>query len=158
MKKIILSILLILISCTITISENGKVTVASWNIRILSDGSRDDTELQQIAMIMKRYDLIAIQEARDTRVLDRLKNILDGYDYVASSPVGRGVKEIYAFFYKTSKFAVLGQPCLFNDGNDYFIREPYIASFRSGNFDFTLITIHVLWTKPLRGTHHSVRL
>ena len=157
MKKTILSILLILISCTFTVSDE-QIIVASWNIRILSDGSRDDSELQQIAMIMKRYDLIAIQEARDTRVLDRLKNILDGYDYVASSPVGRGVKEIYAFFYKTSKFAVLGQPCLFNDGNDYFIREPYIASFRSGNFDFTLITIHVLYGNSASERREEIKL
>ena len=31
---------------------------------------------------------------------------------------------------------------LVDDPQDRFAREPYVASFRAGNFDFTLITVH----------------
>ncbi len=38
-----------------------------------------------------------------------------------------------------------GSAYVYNDVGDVFEREPYIASFRSGSFDFTLVGIH---TKP----------
>jgi len=140
-------------------NENiSEIKLATWNIRILSNGSRDDTELAEIADILKRYDLIAIQEARDTIVLDRLKTILPEYNYIASSPVGRTVKEIYAYFYKPSVISTIGTAYTFPDPNDLFIREPYIACFRAGNFDFTLITIHVLYGDSETERREEIKL
>ena len=75
-------------------SSLSTINMATWNVRILSDGSRDDKDLSQIAEILKRYDLIAVQEVRDTVVLGRLENMLSGYEYIASAPVGNTVKEI----------------------------------------------------------------
>jgi deoxyribonuclease-1-like protein len=120
--------------------------LASWNVRILSDNSRDDTELRYIADILSRYDLIAIQEVRDERVLERLLRMLpEEWDYLVSDPAGRGVKELYAFMYDSSKVAPFGADYLLGDPNDLFIREPYIASFRAGSFDFVLITLHAVY-------------
>jgi len=34
---------------------------------------------------------------------------------------------------------------IFPDPDDDFIREPYYATFRAGEFDFTIITIHIIW-------------
>ena len=34
---------------------------------------------------------------------------------------------------------------LYNDANDQFIREPFYAGFKAGNFDFILITVHILY-------------
>ncbi len=144
---ILLFVLSLNTGCTLLGYDRGlhEVTIATWNIRFLSDGSRDDHELAGIANIIERYDFVAIQEARDTVVLDRLQTRLPGYGYLSSKPVGESVTEIYAFFYKTNLFAVLGTPYLYNDRADEFIREPFIASFRAGDFDFTLINIHVLY-------------
>jgi len=122
-----------------------EVSVATWNVRFLSDNSRDDTELAQIAEIIQRYDFVAVQEARDTIVFDRLTTMLPGYSYVASSPVGRGQKEVYAFLYRDDLFTPLGQPYVFGDGSDLFIREPFVGHFRTGEFDFTFVTIHLLY-------------
>jgi len=121
------------------------LTLATWNVRILSDGSRTDQELIQIAEIMARYDFIAVQEVRDTEVLDRLMAMLAGYDYIASEPVGRGVKEIYAFVFNTAIVDSIGAAYLFPDPGDLFIREPFVGHFESGDFDFTVITIHLLY-------------
>lgn len=121
------------------------VSIATWNVRYLSDGSRDAAELRQIARVIDRYDLVAIQEARDTEVLERLEDILTGYDYIAYHVVGRGQRELYAYFYRSRVFEVLGEPYVFADPADKFIREPYVAHFRSGDFDFTIITIHLLY-------------
>ena len=44
---------------------------------------------------------------------------------------------------------------MFDDVGDVFEREPYIASFRAGQFDFTLIGIH---TKPDDAYHEMGNL
>jgi hypothetical protein len=67
------------------------------------------------------------------------------YQYVASSKVGRGVKEIYAYLYRTDKVAYLDEGGIFSDLEDVFIREPSYALFRSGNFDFYVINIHLVY-------------
>ncbi len=120
-------------------------TLMTWNVRILSDNSRDDHELDVIASLLQRADFAALQEVRDSRVLDRLMTRLDGWDYVISLPVGRGVKEFYAFLYRTDMFTLLGAPYTFRDDEDLFIREPFIAHFRSGSFDFTIVTMHSIY-------------
>lgn len=131
-----------------TQSDVDQIKIASFNIRILSDNSRDDTELQYIAKILSLYDIIAIQEVRDTRVLDRLVRILGNkYEYDASPAVGRGVKEIYAFMWRKDRVKQLVDGKIYPDVNDDFIREPYYATFKAGNFDFTLLTIHVFFGK-----------
>lgn len=43
-----------------------------------------------------------------------------------------------------------GSAYVYNDTGDVFEREPYVASFRSGGFDFTLVGIH---TKPDDAQH-----
>ena len=164
MKKLfLLSFVLIFTSCvanspqepeptpTHTPEQTIDFTLATWNIRILSDGSRTDEELTQIASILDDYDLIAIQEVRDTVVMQRLSDMLPEYSYLVSAAVGDSVTERYAFMYRTDLVTALGTPYILCDSADQFIREPYIAHFRIGTFDFTLITIHVLYgTEPER--------
>jgi len=139
-------------------SYADRFLFATWNVRILSDGSRSDEELHMIADVIRRYDFVAIQEARDTRVLDRLLELLPGYDYVASRPVGRGVREVYAFLFRESLVEVLGEPYLFPDPQDLFIREPYVAHFRVGAFDFTMASVHVLYGDSITDRRTEVRL
>lgn len=59
--------------------------------------------------------------------------------------MGRGVKEIYAFFFRTDRVQLIRDVQTIDDRSDSFIREPAIASFISGSFDFTLVSIHVLF-------------
>lgn len=132
-------------------SQESHIRIASFNIRVFSNNSRDDKELSYISDILQKYDLVAVQEIRDEEVLKRtiviLKNRGKEYDYEISNKVGRGVKERYAFIYRKDKVKVLEQGKLYEDKGDKFIREPYYATFKAGNFDFTLITIHVLFGK-----------
>jgi len=123
-----------------------SISIATWNIRILSDGSRDDGELRQIARILERYDVIAVQELRDPEVVARLLRILPDYDAIISDPVGRGVTERYAVFFRnTLPITILEEPFLFPDPADQFIREPWVVWMRAGEFDFILVTIHVIY-------------
>ncbi len=128
-----------------------SVRVASFNIRILSDKSRDDDELSAIATVISRYDVIAIQEVRDETVMRRLVRVLrkqgHRYKYIISPPVGAHVKERYVFLWHEDMASLVGSGTVYADTQDVFIREPYIATFKAGNFDFTLITVHVLFGK-----------
>ena len=125
------------------------LSLASWNIRILSDNSRDDTELSLIADRLEPYDLVAIQELRDEVVVDRTLQILADrghrFQALVSPDVGRGVKERYAFLYRPERVQLLGQEQVYLDPDDAFIREPFWASFRAGQFDLTLVTIHAIY-------------
>jgi len=116
LSTLLIFLSLILLSCPgnhTTSVPSSPITIATWNIRIISNDSRDDTELSQIAEILKRYDLIAIKKTRDTVVLDRLRKKLTGYDHIASSPVETLVTEIYAFFYNTDLILPIGSPYLY---------------------------------------------
>jgi endonuclease/exonuclease/phosphatase family metal-dependent hydrolase len=134
-------------------------TLASWNVRILSDNSRDDGELSEIAQIIERYDIVAIQEARDTEVLDRLVTMLGpDWEYIASQPSGRGVKEIYAFVYDRREIENISPVSLIDDRYDLFIREPAVAAFKSDNFDFVLVSIHVIYGDRIADRRDEISL
>ena len=139
--------------------DKSELILASWNIRILSNNSRDSKELQYIANIIKRYDLIAVQEVRDEKVIKRIMQILPGnWNYIISEQVGRRVKERYAYLYNTDLVKNIGIAYILNDPEDAFIREPFIANFVSGNFDFTLITFHALFGDSINDRRKEIRL
>ena len=136
-----------------------ELKLAGWNIRILSDGSRDDAELHKIARTLIDYDFIAISELRDERVLQRIQRILSEsgaeYGYLMSDPVGKEGsphKERYAFLYYKGLVSVVKAGELYPDaadGKDDFIRDPYWATFRAGRFDFSVVVVHVIWGKSV---------
>ena len=134
------------------ISEQTDLRLAAWNIRIMSHKSRSDAELIEIARTLADYDFIAIVELRDEMVLKRTQKILSQmgkmYDYEFSPAVGRGSKERYAFLYRSKLVSVVRHGELYPDtadGKDDFIRDPYWATFRAGEFDFSVIAVHVIW-------------
>ena len=137
------------------VSRRSELKLAAWNIRILSDNSRDDAELQKIAQTLIGYDFIAITELRDEKVLKRLQKILSEsgaeYGYLMSEPVGREGsphKERYAFLYYKGLVSVVEGGELYPDaadGKDDFVRDPYWATFRAGKFDFSVVAVHVVW-------------
>ena len=132
--------------------EQSELKFAAWNIRIMSDNSRTDAELEAIARTLVDYDFIAIVELRDEVVLKRTQRILSqmgkAYQYQLSPAVGRSVKERYAFLYRADLVGVVEQGELYPDaadGIDNFSRDPYWATFRAGEFDFSVIVVHVIW-------------
>ena len=125
------------------------VTIASWNVRIYSTGSRDDAELELICDRLEQFDLVAVQELRDQEVIDRTLAILQGrgqdFEALVSEGVGRGVLERYGFLWRPEKVELVDVGGFYPDPEDLLIREPYWATFRAGSFDFTLISTHNIW-------------
>ena len=133
-------------------AKHAELKLAAWNIRIMSNKSRTDTELEAIARTLADYNFIAIVELRDEVVLKRTQKILaqmgKTYQYQLSPAVGRGVKERYAFLYEPERVSVVRRGELYPDaadGKDDFIHDPYWATFRAGGFDFSVIVVHVIW-------------
>lgn len=148
------------------VSRRSELKLAAWNIRIFSDNSRDDTELQKIAQTLIDYDFIAISELRDEKVLKRVQRILSEsgaeYGYLMSDPVGRAgspYRERYAFLYYKGLVSVVKDGELYPDavdGEDDFVRDPYWATFRAGKFDFSVIAVHVVWGDTAAGRRAEI--
>ena len=148
------------------VSKRSELKLAAWNIRILSDKSRNDDELLRIAQTLIDYDFIAISELRDEKVLKRIQRILSAsgaeYGYLISDPVGlegSPHRERYAFLYYKGLVSVVKDGELYPDaadGTDDFVRDPYWATFRAGKFDFSIIAVHVIWGDTVRGRQAEV--
>ena len=151
---------------TVIRPKRAELKLAAWNIRGLSNSSRDATELQKIAKTLRDYDLIAISELRDETVLKRLQRILSEsgaeYGYLISEPVGKmgsSHKERYAFLYYKGLVSVVTDGVHYPDaadGKDDFVRDPYWATFRAGKFDFSVIVVHVVWDEAVAGRQAEV--
>jgi len=130
---------------------DGSIKVAAFNVQVFGQSKRSKPAIMAIlARTAREFDVMLVQEIRDASettaqyYLDAI-NDMPGIDYsmVSSPRLGRSSsKEAYAFYYRASTVEHISD-YVWNDTGDVFEREPYIASFRSGNFDFVLVGIHV---------------
>jgi deoxyribonuclease-1-like protein len=138
-----------------SIGEATTVRIASFNIQIFGRNKRQNEDVMMVLVrIVREFDLVLVQEIRDSSeqtapiFLQRI-NEIEGpkYEFIRSERLGRTTsKEAYAYFYNTETIEFIpSSDYVYNDVGDLFEREPYVASFQSGNFDFVLVGIH---TKP----------
>lgn len=131
---------------------DDTITIAAFNIQILGVSKREKTDVMDIlSRIVREFDVVLVQEIRDASettapIFLDIINALDGpeYAFIRSERLGRSTsKEAYAYFYNTQTVSYLdGTAHVWNDEGDIFEREPYIAGFTAGEFDFTLVGIH----------------
>ena len=130
--------------------------IAAFNIQIFGKTKREKKDVMDVLIkICQEFDIMLIQEIKyadkntTPYYLQKINEAVGSskYAFNRSERLGRSSsKEAYAYFYNTEKVKLInGSDYVYNDTDDVFEREPYIASFRGGNFDFTLVGIH---TKP----------
>lgn len=136
------------------------VRIASFNTLHL--GWNNNKDYDKVAEILTKYDLIALQEVMKEEGLRTLLQQMNaatripGYDTVwypvISETIGRNsYKEAYAFIWRKDRVEFIeGSDAVYNDVGDRFSREPYVASFRAGQFDFTLISAHFIFGDRVR--------
>jgi endonuclease/exonuclease/phosphatase family metal-dependent hydrolase len=138
----------------------GEITIATFNIQVFGQtkASKPDV-MATLAGIVRRYDLAAIQEIKDSQkevpglFLDAVNADGSTYAMDISPRTGRqdddrSSQEQYGYYYDTATIEQLGEGALFDDSaGDLFQREPYAARFKAkaGSFTFVLIDIH---TRP----------
>jgi endonuclease/exonuclease/phosphatase family metal-dependent hydrolase len=135
------------------------IKVAAFNIQVFGRTKRGKAEVMEVLVdVAREFDVMLVQEIRDISgetapaYLDLINGGNASYAYVESERLGRSTsKESYAYYWDTETVEYVdGSACVYNDTLDVFEREPFVASFRSGGFDFTLVGIH---TKPDDAEH-----
>lgn len=150
---------ILLLLHAVLIAED-TISIATFNIQIFGQTKISKSHVvDELAQIVRRYDLIAIQEIKDisgetpVKFLDAINESKDKqYKMLLSERSGlqeddRFSQEQYAYYYNTDSIKSVDNGYLYDDVDDLFQREPFIVKFKvnNGNFDFVAITVH---TRP----------
>lgn len=160
---------------------DDNLLIGTWNVRAFGgltrkwEAGEDDSpkrdlrSLHVIVEVIRRFDVVALQEVRGG--LRALRDALEllGPDWgLTLTDVTRGDRgngERMAFLFDTRKCQLSGLACELvvpAEREDriaqaalhrQFARTPYAVSFRSGGETFILVTLHVLW-----GEGHEERI
>ncbi len=130
---------------------SAKLHILSWNLCNFGK-SKDQTELTYIASILKKYDIIAIQEvsasAAGPDAVNRLIALMsNNWGFVVSDPTNGKGTERYCYVYKKSKVSLYDDPWLEQRLDTKINREPFMARFVYDNDVYTFATIHTVPTK-----------
>jgi len=131
-------------------AADSPLRMASFNIQIFGQSKmKKAAAVSTLIRILDRYDLVFIMEIRDSddtavyELLNRLnQKSSKNYQIIVSERLGRTAsKEQYAYLYDPDK-VMPDQAYVWNDSRDLFEREPYVAHFRFGTDEFTMIGMH----------------
>lgn len=133
--------------------ESNSIKIAAFNIKIFGKKKCEDKEVMvNLVKIAREFDIILVQEIRDASeetaqlFLDFI-NSENGpkFAFIKSPRLGTTKsKEEYAFFYNTQKVKYIPEAFVYKEKNKTdFEREPFVAGFKSGNFDFILAGVHI---------------
>ncbi|XP_058627225.1 deoxyribonuclease-1 isoform X1 [Onychostoma macrolepis] len=152
--KIITAIGLLLVSVHLGCS----FLIGAFNIKAFGDSKASNaTLLDIITKVVHRYDIVLIQEVRDSDLsaTNKLMQSVNGgaspyvYQYIVSEPLGRSTyKERYLFIYRRQTVSA-AKSFQYDDGcescgTDTFNREPFVVMFSSNTAvrEFALIPQH----------------
>ncbi|MFF7445459.1 MULTISPECIES: endonuclease/exonuclease/phosphatase family protein [unclassified Streptomyces] len=153
--------------------DGANLLVATWNLRAFSDltkawttpqdasPKRNFTDLHLIASVIRRFDVVAVQEVRgNLRALRHMLKVLgEDWAFVLTDVTrgGAGNGERLAFLFDTRRVKPSGLACELvvpieeeagvPEGalRRQFARTPYAVSFFSQGQTFILVTLHVLF-------------
>ncbi|MCK6552678.1 endonuclease/exonuclease/phosphatase family protein [Myxococcota bacterium] len=164
----------------------GSILVATWNLANLGVQARTEADLALIAHMLRRFDLVALQEvSTDVRHLERICELLGSeFDVVMTDPSGNF--ERLAFLYRVAKVRrgrLAGELAL--DPRRYprrtvcvpyrargrarvarhrrvafqpFSRTPFLHTFESEDLRLTLANAHLYYGEWSTGARRSERL
>lgn len=142
-------------------TTDTNLIIATWNLTNFGLQERKDVHLAIMAEIVKPFDIVAIQEVADN--LDHLRALLLklGNDWDAIYTDTAGNKERLGYLYNSKRVTPTGlaaelamrgyerQKIVIEDVTaefEGFNRNPYIVSFKAGQFEFNLVNVHLYWT------------
>uniref|UniRef100_UPI0037E7943D deoxyribonuclease-1 n=1 Tax=Semicossyphus pulcher TaxID=241346 RepID=UPI0037E7943D len=124
---------------------SSSLLLGAFNIKSFGQKKASNTTLMNlISTIVHRYDIILIQEVRDSD-LSATKKLMEHvnkgspefrYSHIVSEPLGRSTyKERYLFLYREQTVSVV-KNFTYDDGcescgTDTFMREPFVVMFSS---------------------------
>ncbi|KAJ8036639.1 Deoxyribonuclease-1 [Holothuria leucospilota] len=138
MKALQIAVLVAVLCCSVQFSKAIRRRIGAFNIQVFGQTKAGKWwVMEDLVQILKRYDMVLIQEIRDaagTAIVELLHQLNDEtgneYSMIIGNRQGRtSSKEQYCYFYKSSLFQVL-------DSNEYpvsydhFERPPFNVLFR----------------------------
>ena len=140
-----------------------NLLICTFNIREFGAKRRKSVSINALAEMCSRFDIIAVQELRSNlNDLKRLMKVLGPFwKVIFNDPAGaakdKGNDERFAYIYdnRVVRFTGMAAELLISD--DFFRsghpnpdasvpwRTPYLASFKTGMFDFIMLTVHIQW-------------
>ncbi len=144
---------------------DNKLLIATWNLTNFGLQKRRMDHLKLMAHILSKFDVIAVQEvADDLRHFEKLIKYMNG-NYKALFTDIAGNYERLGYIYDADKLTKRGliaelamrsserKRITIEVGDEReemefsgFNRNPYMATFKAGNFEFTLVNVHLYWT------------
>ena len=148
-RKLFLPIIFALFLGMSILSLANEAYIASFNILRLGASKKD---MAQTAKILQGFDIVGLVEVMNKDGVEELVDELnkqgnEKWDYHIS-PFGVGsskYKEYFAYVYKKDKVKFLKSEGFYKDGKSSLLREPYGATFKINNFDFTLVLVHTIY-------------
>jgi deoxyribonuclease-1-like protein len=136
-----------------------RIRIATFNIQRFGEKKSADAEvMQQIALIVANFDLVAIQEVQSpqampvARLVDLINRSGGRYDASVSEPIGRTTyREQYAFVWDATRIRMIPDSAyVVRDDSDRMHRPPMVGSFETRilpvpgrqPFRFTVINAH----------------
>ncbi|XP_076033459.1 deoxyribonuclease-1-like isoform X2 [Oratosquilla oratoria] len=163
MSVLKLSILFLVAGGTLTWADDTsqekigeQLRIAAWNLqRFGSNKIRNEEVVDIIIKVIKRYDIILIQEVVDVSntavytLLSKLNNGTSEYTLTISDRLGRSkYQEQYCFYWKPSRVS-LNKTVQYNDSiGDLFQFEPFTVVFNTNLPDLPQFAIMALHAKP----------
>ncbi|NXG84449.1 DNSL2 protein, partial [Stercorarius parasiticus] len=148
-----MALALALLTTTLLCPATATLSVGAFNIQAFGDTKMSDEGVVGIIVsILRRYDVVLVQEVRDsdlsavTQLMEQLNSVSTSpYDYEISGPLGRdNYKEMYLFIYRTDIVSVV-DTYQYEDPQDVFSREPFIlrvSAPRTKVEEFVLVPLH----------------
>lgn len=134
-------------TATPTPETSASIRIGAFNLHQFGPTKAGKSDvLEAIVTIIKRYDLVALQEVRDSTgsALKALTDKLPDYTAVSSERLGTSdsYKESYVFLYKAKHFS--GVTSLqFSDAGGKYEREPFAFIADYGSRKYAFVAIHV---------------
>ncbi|QLH11240.1 hypothetical protein DSQ20_07045 [Nitrosarchaeum sp. AC2] len=138
----------------IPISAKGNLRLLTWNIRNFNN-NKEDKAILYISEICKNFDIIAIQEVKDSLGgLEKLqKQLGKKYRFLFSDASGNSERLVFVYDSSKVQFTGLAAEVVMSPGSGRetvtpeleFDRTPYMASFRSNGCNFIIVTVHIYY-------------
>ena len=135
---------------TVVFSETAEIGV----FNTLRLGRSKNKDYIALAKAIEKQDITGIVEVMTREGIEKLVMALEEitgerYDYhLTPYSVGKsGYKEYYGYVWKSDKVTFLKPVGFYKDEENFYMRPPYGADFKIGNFDFTFVLTHIIYGK-----------
>ncbi len=134
--------------------RHDNFRMLTWNIRNLNS-DKDNKAVTYYSRIIKKFDVVAIQEVKDDLGgVEKLQRKLGRrYRFIFSDAAGNYERLLFVYNSKRVQFTGLAAEIVMSPGQGRenvdpeleFDRSPYMASFRINGCNFIVVTVHIYY-------------